>query len=67
MPKNGIDYYRFMAEECRQQADTALRGADKAKWLKLARDWQVLAVNAERSERPPRFSFRSRTRSLCRA
>ena len=35
--------YRRKAEECRARAGTATRNEDKAAWLEMAKDWQLLA------------------------
>jgi hypothetical protein len=42
--------YRHKAEECRFQAGETVRDVDKAAWLGLAADWQLLAESAEAKE-----------------
>jgi hypothetical protein len=42
------DEHRKQAEECRQLAATALKGIDKAFWLRLAEDWPKLAQEADK-------------------
>lgn len=41
--------YRARAEECARQAESAKDTDAKLEWLKLAKSWQVLAENAERT------------------
>ena len=43
--------YRREAEECRQNAESALRPIDREAWLRLAADWEKLAEGTELSER----------------
>jgi hypothetical protein len=42
------DRYRREAEECRQNAESAIREIDREAWLRLAADWAKLAEGAER-------------------
>jgi hypothetical protein len=64
MPKPG-DHYRQKAEECRLNAEKASHPGDKAMWLSLAEQWQVMAeryasktdgqaIPAPQSEKPSR-------------
>lgn len=46
MSQDRVDQYRQWAEECRTQAQTALREEDKEAWLKLAAKWQTIARGA---------------------
>ena len=39
--------YRCEAEECRRNAERALRPTDRDAWLRLAADWAKLAEGAE--------------------
>jgi hypothetical protein len=39
--------YRREAEECRRNAERALRPIDREAWLRLAGDWERLAESAE--------------------
>jgi len=39
--------YRREAEECRLNAESALRPIDREAWLRLAADWAKLAEGAE--------------------
>jgi hypothetical protein len=39
--------YRREAEECRQNADKAMRPVDREAWLRLAAEWAELAKSAE--------------------
>jgi hypothetical protein len=41
--------YRREAEECRWNADKAMRPVDREAWLQLAAEWAKLAESAERS------------------
>ena len=41
------DQYRAMAGEARHQAERAKAADAKAKWLKSAKDWDQLALQAE--------------------
>jgi hypothetical protein len=52
MAENPVEY-RQNAEECREQASRAIRTEDKARWLKLAQDWQTLAEVADASAARP--------------
>jgi hypothetical protein len=44
--KRSTDHYRQQAEECREQAERALRDEDRESWLKLAAKWRRLAEGA---------------------
>ena len=39
--------YRREAEECRQNAEKAMRPVDREAWLRLAADWAKLAAGGE--------------------
>lgn len=39
--------YRREAEECRRNAEKAMRPVDREAWLRLAADWAKLAAGAE--------------------
>jgi gluconate kinase len=39
--------YRRNAEKCRLQAGKSCHDADKAAWLKMAEEWQLLAEGTE--------------------
>ncbi|MFL5259420.1 MAG: hypothetical protein ACJ8AS_06670 [Hyphomicrobiales bacterium] len=52
MAENSVEY-RQNAEDCREQALRAIRTEDKARWLKLAQDWQTLAEVADASTTRP--------------
>jgi len=39
--------YRREAEECRQNAEKAMRPIDREAWLRLAADWAKLAAGWE--------------------
>jgi hypothetical protein len=41
--------YWARAEECARQAESAKDTNVKMEWLKLAKSWQVLAQNAEKT------------------
>jgi hypothetical protein len=41
------DEYRRKADECRDRAATASRPDDKAAWLRMAEQWQLLAQDTE--------------------
>jgi hypothetical protein len=41
--------YLARAEECTRQAESAKEINAKMEWLKLAKSWQVLAENAEKT------------------
>jgi hypothetical protein len=41
------DRYRREAEECRRNAESAIRAVDRQAWLRLAADWAKLAEGAE--------------------
>jgi hypothetical protein len=41
--------YRARAEECARQAESAKDANAKMEWLKLAKSWQVLAENTEKT------------------
>ena len=43
--------YRREAEECRRNAEVALRPIDREAWLRLAADWAKLAEGAELTQR----------------
>jgi hypothetical protein len=43
--------YRREAEECRRNAESALRRIDQEAWLRLAADWAKLAEGAEPDRR----------------
>jgi hypothetical protein len=42
-----VQRYRREAEECRLQAEKAMRTVDREAWLRLAADWTKLAEGAE--------------------
>jgi hypothetical protein len=46
-PESAADRYRREAEECRQNAEHAIRPIDREAWLRLAADWAKLAEAAE--------------------
>jgi hypothetical protein len=39
--------YRREAEECRRNAEKAMRPVDREAWLRLAADWAKLAADAK--------------------
>jgi hypothetical protein len=39
--------YRRMADECRVQAEKSARPEDKASWLSIAAQWQLLAESVD--------------------
>jgi hypothetical protein len=41
------DRYRREAQQCRQNAGSAIRAIDREAWLRLAADWAKLAEGAE--------------------
>ncbi|MDT7810468.1 MAG: hypothetical protein QOJ42_384 [Acidobacteriaceae bacterium] len=41
--------YRTMAELCRRHAEEINDGRDKARWLRIAEGWMLLARNAVRA------------------
>lgn len=43
--------YRCEAEECRRNAESALRPIDRDAWLRLAADWAKLAEGTELTQR----------------
>jgi hypothetical protein len=43
--------YRREAEECRQNAERALKPVDREAWLQIAADWLKLAEGAELTRR----------------
>lgn len=43
--------YRRRAEMCRSEADKAIRGDDKAAWLRMAEEWLRLAASADATHR----------------
>lgn len=43
--------YRREAQECRRNAESALRPVDREAWLRLAADWAKLAKGAELTQR----------------
>ena len=43
--------YRRQAEECRRNAESALRPVDRDAWLRLAADWTKLAEGVEFTQR----------------
>jgi hypothetical protein len=45
--KTAANRYRREAEECRRNAQSALRPIDREAWLRLAGDWERLAEGAE--------------------
>jgi hypothetical protein len=46
-PESAADRYRREAEECRQNAERAIRPIDREAWLRLADDWAKLAEATE--------------------
>ncbi len=42
-----VNKYRREADECRRNAESALRPVDRDAWLRLAADWVKLAEGAE--------------------
>jgi hypothetical protein len=47
MSETDVERYRAKAAECLDQADRAI-GMDKDAWLKLAKQWIILALQAEK-------------------
>jgi hypothetical protein len=47
MSEKDVERYRAKAAECLDQADRAL-GIEKEAWLKLAEQWIILALQAEK-------------------
>jgi hypothetical protein len=45
------DRYRREAEECRRNAESAIRAIDREAWFRLAADWAKLAEGAEINRR----------------
>jgi hypothetical protein len=43
VPKRRVEHFLKQAEECRAQAERALREEDRESWLKLAAKWQSMA------------------------
>ena len=54
MSDRRADQYRRSAEDCRLRAREAKHPEDKARWLKMSEDWQVLAESLEADQE--RFS-----------
>jgi len=52
MPDTDADRFRKMADECREQAETAHSPLDKERWLRLAGNWITMAQEAERRQGP---------------
>jgi hypothetical protein len=48
---DNADRYSREAEECRQNAQNALRPIDREAWLRLAADWARLAASAQLNRR----------------
>ena len=46
--RNGPDEYRKMAELCRQHAEDLNESRDRARWLRIAEGWMVLARDTAR-------------------
>jgi hypothetical protein len=46
-PETRAQEYRRQAEECRLQAERSLSNDDKARWLKIAAQWQYMAESLE--------------------
>jgi hypothetical protein len=47
--------YRREAEDCRRNAESALRPIDREAWLRLAADWTKLAEGVEFTQRLKMF------------
>jgi hypothetical protein len=47
------DRYTAKAQECREQAARAITQRDKEEWLKLAADWEAIALEANPSGNLP--------------
>jgi hypothetical protein len=43
----GADEFRKNADECRQQAESAINPLDKERWLKIAEHWLQMAQEAD--------------------
>lgn len=46
--RNGPSDYRTMAELCRRHAEELSDGQERARWLRIAEGWMVIARDAER-------------------
>jgi len=46
--KLDADQCRRAADDCRKEAERAVSGIDRDRWLKLAAEWRELARRAER-------------------
>jgi hypothetical protein len=42
--------FRQLAEECRQRAEKTISPIDEKEWLRMAEEWDKLALSAERRE-----------------
>jgi phage shock protein A len=47
VPRRKAEHYRQQADECREQAERALRAEDRESLLKLAAKWQKLTDGSE--------------------